>query len=242
MGRVTRRKPEALQARPQGLAGRLFAFFEKYAMATTIATISAIIVGIAALLELHDRFAPEPRIEDGLHVKLDEQELAPLSGGTMIKVAGARVFSEGVKLRAQLSLKTPAPRLAINSIAIAPIDDVPPEVVAAVKAGAAAPHREEESWAGARPINTYLGVMKGGGTTVVYNDPNGQYLTCRPENLLDCKGRAQVIELNPTDATYTLDLWLRYADAPLKGLQIIAKYTIDGVDHETRSEPLYLHN
>ncbi|MGX5827893.1 hypothetical protein [Mesorhizobium sp. 43Arga] len=241
MARV-RRKPEAAQARPWGLAGNLIAFFAKYPIATAIATISAIIVGIVGLLDLHDRFAPAPRIDDGLHVKLDEKELSPLSGGTMIQVAGARVFSEGVKLRAQLSLKTPAPRIAINAIAIAPIDAVPPEVVAAVKANAAPPNRKPESWAGARPVNTYLGVIKGGGTTVVYNDANGQFLPCRPENLLDCKDRAQVIELNPTDATYTLDLRLRYLDATLKGLQIIARYTIDGVDHESRSEPLYLHN
>ncbi|QND56056.1 hypothetical protein [Mesorhizobium huakuii] len=111
-----------------------------------------------------------------------------------------------------------------------------------MKANAAPPNRKPETWAGARPVNTYLGVIKGGGTTVVYNDANGQFLPCRPENLLDCKDRAQVIELNPTDATYTLDLRLRYLDATVKGLQIIARYTIDGVDHESRSEPLYLHN
>lgn len=79
MARV-RRKPEAAQARPRGLARNLIAFFEKYPFATAIATISAIIVGIVGLLDLHDRFAPAPRIEDGLHVKLDEEELAPLSG------------------------------------------------------------------------------------------------------------------------------------------------------------------
>ena len=78
---------------------------------------------------------------------------------------------------------------------------------------------------------------------VVYNDAHGTHLECRPENLLDCNDRAQVIELNETgDTTYTLDLRLRYLDVPLKGLKIIAKYTIDGVDHETHSEPLYLHN
>lgn len=243
MARGTSRKPGAAQARPRGLAGKLFAFFEKYPVATAIGVISAIIASIVGILDLHDRFTPAAPIEDGLRVKLDESELQPMSGGTMIRAAGARVFSEGVKLRVQFDLKNPAPPLAINAITIVPIEEVPPEVVAAVKANADSPDREPESWAGAQPVNTYLGVIGSGKFRVVYNDAHGTHLECRPENLLDCNDRAQVIELNETgDTTYTLDLRLRYLDVPLKGLKIIAKYTIDGVDHETHSEPLYLHN
>jgi hypothetical protein len=242
MARVTRRKREDSEAKPPGFAHSLLAFFQKYPLATGVGVVSAIISGAVGILEIRDRL-PAPPIEDGLRVALVETELAPLSGGTMMRSdSGARIFSTGVKLRAQFSLKDRVHNAVINAIALAPIEEVPPEVVVAAQAGDPST-REPPSWAGARPVNTYLGAMEGGTITVGFNNEDGKFVRCQSENLLNCGDRPQVIELSESgDLTHTLDLRLVKSDAALRGVQIIANYSIDGVDHETHSEPLYLRN
>ena len=228
-------KPSAPVA---GLVGRVVSLFRRFPIGSTLGALGGLVVTVGAAVQIYDRFIKPVAVSVGYV----ETAFAALSEGAMMEVDADRLFSGGFKARVQLSLGTATPHAAINWIAVRPVTDVPEPVLQRAKAGLGT-LRQEPAWAGARQVDTYYAVLEGSELTVVYYGAEGQTGECNPDNLLDCEGRQEVIELNAGgDITHNLDVQLLYRDVEVRGVGVEAGYTIGGVDRVAQAQTLYVFN
>jgi hypothetical protein len=200
---------------------------------------AGVVAFIASALQIYDYFTTKTAAAT-ITVAMPSQELVPISGGRLIHAAeGERIFLKGGRFRLLTSLGGDAHAI-IDSISVSALRSVPEPVLTAIAQQTSGGGSEPYSWAGARTINTYYGVIDDDQVQIAFSGDGNAIVECNSENILSCASGNTIVELGAGgDRIHVFDVQLLNRSEFVTGIYFSISYTDGNRRVEVDTETIY---